>query len=207
MSERRACRIVSVDRKVVRYRSRRPPNAGLRARKAGGRASALRLSTPARAPSPGGPGEQPQADAATLPRGGAERASTPRSQAHDRARAPLLLPALLNTRWSIDFVHDQLARDRHVPILDIIDDVTKECLAAAADTSISGKRVARELDAIGARRGWPGMIVSAYVTEFTSNAMLAWGVQTASPGTSSLQARPCKTESTRASTGTCGTSC
>ena len=32
MSERRACRIVAVDRKVVRYRSRRPPDTALRAR-------------------------------------------------------------------------------------------------------------------------------------------------------------------------------
>jgi putative transposase len=37
----------------------------------------------------------------------------------------------------------------------VIDDVTKECLAAIADTSISGRRVARELDAIFAWRGNP----------------------------------------------------
>jgi putative transposase len=54
------------------------------------------------------------------------------------------------------------------------DDVTKECLAAIADTSISGRRVARELDAIVAWRGRPGLIVSDHGTEFTSNAMLAW---------------------------------
>jgi transposase InsO family protein len=53
-------------------------------------------------------------------------------------------------------------------ILNVIDDVTKECLAAIADTSISGRRVARELDAIISWRGKPAL------TEFTSNAMLAW---------------------------------
>jgi putative transposase len=56
----------------------------------------------------------------------------------------------------------------------VIDDVTKECLAAVADTSLSGRRVARELDAIIARRGKPDLIVSDHGTEFTSNAMLAW---------------------------------
>ena len=56
----------------------------------------------------------------------------------------------------------------------MIDDVTKECLAAIADTSISGRRVARELDAIFAWRGKPDLIVSDHGTEFTSNAMLAW---------------------------------
>jgi putative transposase len=52
--------------------------------------------------------------------------------------------------------------------------VTRECLAAIPDTSISGRRVARELGALIERRGKPGVIVSDNGTEFTSNAMLAW---------------------------------
>lgn len=90
------------------------------------------------------------------------------------SRAPLLLPALPNARWSIDFVHDQLACGRRFRLLNLIDDVTKECLLALADTSISGKRVARELTALLARRGRPTMIVSDHGTEFTSTAMLGW---------------------------------
>jgi putative transposase len=90
------------------------------------------------------------------------------------SRAPLILPALPNARWSIDFVHDQLACGRRFRILNVIDDVTKECLAAVADTSISGRRVARELTTLVTRRGPPGMILSDHGTEFTSNAMLAW---------------------------------
>ena len=42
------------------------------------------------------------------------------------------------------------------------------------DTSISGKRVARELSAVIARRGNPELIVSDHGAEFTSNAMLTW---------------------------------
>jgi putative transposase len=56
----------------------------------------------------------------------------------------------------------------------VIDDVTKDCLAVIADTSISGWRVARELDAVVAWRGRPDLIVSDHGAEFTSNAMLAW---------------------------------
>jgi transposase InsO family protein len=56
----------------------------------------------------------------------------------------------------------------------VIDDVTKECLTVIADTSISGRCVVRELDAIVAGRGRPDLIVSDHGTEFTSNAMLAW---------------------------------
>ncbi len=55
----------------------------------------------------------------------------------------------------------------------MVDDVTKECLGAIADTSLSGRRVARELTSIIARRGKPGSIVSDSATEFTRNAMLA----------------------------------
>ena len=90
------------------------------------------------------------------------------------SRAPILIEALPNARWSVDFVHDQLSNGRRLRILNVIDDVTKECLAAVADTSISGRRVARELDAILAWRGKPKLIVSDHGTEFTSNAMFAW---------------------------------
>src|SRR6202142_1616127 len=90
------------------------------------------------------------------------------------SRAPILVESKPNARWSVDFVHDQLACGRRFRILNIIDDVTRECLAAIPDTSISGRRVARELTALIKRRGKPGMIVSDNGTEFTSNAMFAW---------------------------------
>ena len=69
---------------------------------------------------------------------------------------------------------DQLACGRRFRILNVVDDATRECLLAVADTSISGKRVARELTALVARRGRPRTIVSDNGTEFTSNAILAW---------------------------------
>ena len=45
---------------------------------------------------------------------------------------------------------------------------------AVPDTSISGRRVVRELAELIAERGKPGMIVSDNGTELTSNAVLAW---------------------------------
>ena len=51
---------------------------------------------------------------------------------------------------------------------------TRECLALVADTSLSGGRVARELDAIIAERSKPLMIVSDNGTELTSLAILKW---------------------------------
>ena len=89
-------------------------------------------------------------------------------------RAPILVEARPNARWSLDFVYDQFACGRRFRVLNIVDDVTRECLAAIPDTSISGRRVARELTELIGHRGKPGMIVSDHGTEFTSNAILAW---------------------------------
>ncbi len=100
-------------------------------------------------------------------------------------RAPLLVEARPNARWSLDFVHDQFGSGRRFRILNVIDDVTKECLAAIPDTSISGRRVARELDAIIARRGKPGLIVSDHGTEFPPTPCSPGLSQPRLPGTSS----------------------
>lgn len=89
-------------------------------------------------------------------------------------RAPILVEAKANARWSLDFVHDQLACGKRFRILNVVDDVTRECLAAIPDTSISGRRVARELTALVERRGKPGVIASDNGTELTLNAILAW---------------------------------
>jgi transposase InsO family protein len=56
--------------------------------------------------------------------------------------------------------------------LNVAEDATRECLAAIPDTSISGRRVARELTAVIERCGKPGMIVSDKSTEPTSNEIL-----------------------------------
>ena len=90
------------------------------------------------------------------------------------ARAAILVEARANARRSLDFVHDQFACGRRFRILNIVGDVTREFLAAIPDTSISGRRVARELPVLIQRRGKPGRIVSDNGTEFTSNAMLGW---------------------------------
>ncbi len=48
------------------------------------------------------------------------------------ARAPAPVLALPNQRWSLDFVHDQLATGRRFRVLNVVDDVTRECLAAVS---------------------------------------------------------------------------
>ena len=89
-------------------------------------------------------------------------------------RAPLLLPWNRNQRWSLDFLADALADGRRFRILAVVDDFSRECLARVVDTSLSGVRVARELDRIVELRGRPRMLVSDNGTELTSNAILRW---------------------------------
>ena len=60
----------------------------------------------------------------------------------------------------------------------MVDDFTRECLCLVADTSLSGQRVARELDAIVVRRGQPQACVSDNGTELTSMAILRWSQET-----------------------------
>jgi transposase InsO family protein len=75
-------------------------------------------------------------------------------------RAPMLVPMTPNDRWSLDFVSDQLTDGRRFRILTVVDDCTRECLALVADTSLSGTRVARELDRLMVERDKPKMVVS-----------------------------------------------
>jgi transposase InsO family protein len=176
MSERRACSLVSADRTMIRYRSRRPPESELRSRlrelanqrrRFGYRRLFILLR---REGEPSGINR--------IYRLYREEGLTVRKRrARRRAvgtRAPILVEAKANARWSLDFVHDQFALGRRFRVLNIVDDVTRECLAAIPDTSISGRRVARELTMLMETRGKPSMIVSDHGTEFTSNAILGW---------------------------------
>ena len=72
----------------------------------------------------------------------------------------MMIPMRPDERWSLAFVSDQFTDGRRFRILTVVDDCTRECLGLVADTSLSGVRVARELDRLMAERGRPKMIVS-----------------------------------------------
>jgi putative transposase len=86
----------------------------------------------------------------------------------------MAVPQGRNLRWSLDFVADTLIHGRRFRILTLVDDFTRECLGLVVDTSLTGLRVARELDRIAEVRGYPAMLVSDNGTELTSNAILGW---------------------------------
>ncbi len=80
----------------------------------------------------------------------------------------------MNERWSLDFMHDTLGSGRRIRTLNIVDDFTRECLAIEVDTSLSGDRTVRVLDAIADVRGYPKTLVMDNGTELTSLVMLCW---------------------------------
>lgn len=126
------------------------------------------------------------------------------------SRTPMPVPLRPNQRWSPDFLSDTFGACRKFRILAVNDDCCRENLAPIADTSVSGARVARELDALVRIHGKPACIVSDNATEFTSKAILKWananGVEwhCIAPGTSPPASRSRTATSTR-STAVCAT--
>ena len=94
------------------------------------------------------------------------------------SRVPMPIAAQPNDLWALDFVADQLVCGRRFRILAVYDICTRQCLVVIADFSLSGRRVARELDLLIARHGKPKASVSDNGTELTSNAILSWAAKT-----------------------------
>lgn len=101
---------------------------------------------------------------------------TKRRKKLTRPRIPMLVPDAINQRWSMDFVSDQLAPGRRFRVLNIVDDFSRESVAQIPEFSISGERVARELDRL--KRPLPETIVCDNGPEFTSKAMFFWSKRT-----------------------------
>ena len=162
LSERRVCAALGFDRTSMRYRSGRGDDAELRGRlrglaskrrRFGWRRLMILLAREGIAP-----------NHKKLRRVYAEeRLQVRRRGGRKRAlgtRAPMTIPQGPNQRWSLDFVTDALDDGRRFRVLAVVNDFTRECLALVANTSLSGRRVVRELDALVATRGRPLMVVS-----------------------------------------------
>lgn len=79
-----------------------------------------------------------------------------------------------NQRWSMDFMQVALYGGRRFRLLCVIDQFTKECLLIIADFSISGTRVARELDWLLLTRGNPEAITVDNGPEFAGIVLDRW---------------------------------
>ncbi|MBW4332389.1 IS3 family transposase [Stakelama sp. CBK3Z-3] len=177
VSQRRACAVLGADRTMVRYVSRRPDDTKARERirelasqrrRFGYRRLHWLLCREGWAMN--------HKKFRRLYR--EERLQVRRRGGRKRAlgmRAPMTIPQGPNQRWSLDFVSDAFACGRRFRIFAVVDDYSRECVRLIADTSISGARVERELDAaVFERMVRPHTIVSDNGTELTSMAILRW---------------------------------
>jgi putative transposase len=186
LTERRACGLLSVCRMTVRYESRRPDDAAIRARlrelaaerrRWGYRRLHVLLCR-----------EGMQVNHKRVYRIYREEGLSVRRRKRKRAvsaaRTPVLRPERAGEVWGLDFVSDALAWGRKLRMLTVLDLYTREALAIEVDTSLGGVRVARVLDRIITERGQaPEAIVMDNGPELT-----------------------CRTASSSASTARCATS-
>ncbi len=175
MSERRACKLLGVDRASYRYEPRPDRNAELReavvnlARQKP-RYGYRRLHAVL----------ERRGQAVNVKRvyrlyaeeGLAVRRRRRKRLVRERAAEPRLIRA--NQEWAMDFIVDGLANGRMVRILSVVDAFTRECLALEADTSLGSGRVTRVLDRLIDERGVPENVRSDNGPEFTSRRMLGW---------------------------------
>src|SRR6059058_3298625 len=176
VSERRACSALGADRASMRYRGHRPDDEAARMRlrelasvrrRFGYRRLHIMLRREGIVLNHKKLYRLYREERLTVrKRGGRKRALG--------TRAPMAIPQGPNQRWSLDFVSDALASSRRFRILTVVDDFSRECLALVVDNSLSGVRVARELDRVVETRQTPGMVVSDNGTELTSRAILDW---------------------------------
>lgn len=83
-------------------------------------------------------------------------------------------PEYANCTWSMDFMHDTLSNGVRFRAFNIIDDFNREALNITIDTSLTAKRVIRELDQLIGWRGTPEKIRVDNGPEFIAEAMQSW---------------------------------
>ena len=145
VSQRRACKVIPISRKAVRYVPQRPQvDAALIVRlmelgEQYPRYGYLMLHEPLRR------------EALAINRKRTYRlyydlgmqVRTKKRKKLVRLRIPLEVPTGVNQRWSLDFVHDQLSNGHRLKVLNIVDDYSRVCVGQLVDLSISGERMAR----------------------------------------------------------------
>jgi putative transposase len=89
-------------------------------------------------------------------------------------RIPRAAPVRANQIWAIDFMQDTLANGRKFRTLNVVDVYTRECRALEVDTSLAGARVVRVLERLGEAHGLPEQIMLDNGPEFASKVLDTW---------------------------------
>lgn len=176
VSERRACRVVDMQRCSCRYRSRRREWPGLRKRLLELAAERKRFGAPRLYQLLRREGfmvNHKRVERLYREEGLWVRRRT-RKRMKGSPRQPLQPPVRPNQQWAMDFVSDALAEGRAIRTFNVVDVFTREGLAIEVDFSLPSLRVVRVLEGLIQRRGLPEVLVSDNGPEFTSRAFDQW---------------------------------
>ena len=91
-----------------------------------------------------------------------------------RVKEPLLQPIYPNVSWSMDFMEDTLSNGNRFRVFNVIDDFNREALNITLGTSITSKRVIRELEKLIEWRGIPQRLRVDNGPEFIARALQQW---------------------------------
>ena len=179
LSERRACGLTRVQRSTKRYRSRRDPQAALRARirelaAKHPRYGYRRLWVLLRRE--GVIVNHKRVQRLYRLEGLAVRRKR-RKRIAGTQRQPMTCPTRPDVHWCMDFTSDQLADGRRIRTLNVVDVFTRECLAIEVAPSMPAQRVVRVLERVLQERGNPQRITVDNGPEFISRAVDAWAYQ------------------------------
>jgi len=89
-------------------------------------------------------------------------------------RVPVPAASGPNDHWSMDFVSDALHDGRRFRALTVVDNFTREAVLIEADFSLTGKKVARALEALSRSRQLPEVIRVDNGSEFAGKDLDAW---------------------------------
>jgi putative transposase len=175
LSQRRAARLVPIERMTLRYLHHRDPQEALRVRLrelAGSRVRYGYRRLTVLLKREGWPVNAKRIYRLYIEEGLIVRTQKRRERAQ-RQRVPLGQAVHPNQKWSMDFVAQRLPDGRWIRVLTVVDQFTRECLTLFAD-ALSGEKVATALDKIVVLRSTPESITVDNGAQFASKAMDLW---------------------------------
>jgi putative transposase len=180
VSQRRASRLLVLDRMTLRYKSTKDPQTALRLRLRELAATHVRygyrrLTVLLRR-------EGWVVNAKRIYRFYREAGLLVRSKTRRRFarndRVPRPMAVRTDQCWSMDFVAVRFTDGRMVRILTVVDHFSRECISLTADRRLTGRKVAEALDiALAERQRKPDSITVDNGSEFTSKAMGDWAAE------------------------------
>lgn len=177
LSERRACRILDVNRETLRYRPKRRDDPAVRARIKEVAATRIRYGyrrITVLLRREGWQVNHKRVHRIYREEGLAIRIKTPRRRRAAIVRLTRVVPTAPNQSWAMDFMHDVLADGTKVRLLTVVDSCSRESLALEVGYGFKAAQVVDVLRRIVSQRGTPLRIQCDNGPEFVSVQLDQW---------------------------------